>query len=131
MSVSAIGNGNWAAYAAASSRTTASVRVDNGPDSDIAAVRDKGLTTFAKEAKAKAWAEKLKQWREEAMKAMGLTEEKLAAMSPEDRAKALEKIDEYVRRKIDEAMQSAREEGKRKGDPQGGTSVPQFVDLSV
>ena len=134
MSVSAIGTGNWAAYAAASAdrtRGTATVRIDSGETSDVATVREKGLTAFAKEAKAQAWAEKIKRWKEEAMKAMGLTQEKLDAMSPEDQAKALQQIDEYVRRKIDEAMQAAREEGKHKGDPMGGSSVPQFVDLSV
>jgi|GEM_PF-1626161 len=134
MSVSSYGNGNWAVYAAASAdrtRGTATVRIDNGPSSDVDTIREKGLTTFVKEAKAKAWAEKLKQWRDEAMKAMGLTEEKLAAMSPEARAEALKQIDEYVRRKIEEAMNAAREEGKRKGEKLGGTSVPQFVDLTA
>jgi hypothetical protein len=33
---------------------------------------------FAKEAKKDAWEEKLKQWKAEAMKNMGLTEESLA-----------------------------------------------------
>jgi len=134
MSVSAVGNGNWAAYAAASAdrtRGTATVRIDSGENSDVATVREKGLTAFAKQAKAEAWAEKIRRWKDEAMKAMGLTQERLDAMSPEERAKAMQQIDEYVRRKIDEAMQSAREEAKRKGQSLGGTGVPQFVDFSA
>ena len=134
MSVSGVGSGNWSAYAAASAertRGTATVRVDTGEGSDIDKVREKGLTAFAKEAKAEAMAEKVRRWREEAMKAMGLTQEKLDAMSPEERAKAMQQIDEYVRRKIDEAMQAAREEAKCKGQPLGGTGVPQFVDFSA
>ena len=134
MSVSSYGNGNWAVFAAASAdrtRGTATARADTASNSDIDTVREKGLTAFAKQAKAEAWAEKIRRWKEEAMKAMGLTEEKLAAMSPEDRAKAMEKIDEYVRRKIEEAMEAAREEAKRKGDKLGGTSVPQFVDFQA
>lgn len=134
MSVSGLGNGHWAAYAAASAertRGTATVRIDAGETSDVAKVREKGLTAFAKEAKAQAWAEKLKRWRDEAMQAMGLTQEKLDAMSPEDRARALQQVDDYVRRKIDEAMQLAREEAKRKGEPLGLSGVPQFVDLTT
>ncbi len=134
MSVSSLGNGNWAIYAAASAERTGGTsiaRADAASNSDVDAVREKGLTAFAKQAKAEAWAEKVRKWRDEAMKAMGLTQEKLDAMSPEDRAKAMQQVDEYVRRKIDEAMQAAREEAKRKGEPLGGTGVPQFVDLSA
>lgn len=134
MSVSGIGSGNWSAYAAASAdrtRGTATARADTGSSSDVDKVREKGLTAFAKEAKAEAMAEKVRRWREEAMKAMGLTQEKLDAMSPEDRAKAMQQIDEYVRRKIEEAMEAAREEAKHKGQPLGGTAVPQFVDFSA
>lgn len=134
MSVSGVGNGNWSAYAAVSAertRGTATVRVDTGESSDVDKVREKGLTAFAKQAKAEAWAEKVKRWRDEAMKAMGLTQEKLDAMSPEARAKAMQRIDDYVRGKIDEAMEAAREEAKRKGQPLGGTAVPQFVDISA
>lgn len=134
MSVSGIGSGAWSAYAAASAertRGTATARADTAENSDVATVREKGLTAFAKQAKAEAWAEKVRRWKEEAMKAMGLTQEKLDAMSPEDRAKAMQQIDEYVRRKIEEAMEAAREEAKRKGQPMGGTGVPQFVDFQA
>jgi tryptophanyl-tRNA synthetase len=94
-------------------------------------VRKDGLLTFAKNAKKEAWLEKLRQWREEAMKAMGLTDEKLAAMSPEAQAKALQQVEEAVQRKIKEAMELAREEGKRRGGPKDQMNVPQFIDFSV
>ncbi|MDR6627585.1 hypothetical protein [Caulobacter segnis] len=128
MSVAGIGGGGWAAYAA---RGLNKVGVASEGEGDIAAVRKDGLTTFAKNAKKEAWLEKLRQWREEAMKAMGLTEEKLASMSSEARSNALRQIEEAVQRKIKEAMELAREEGKRKGGENGQMSVPQFIDFSV
>lgn len=128
MSVSGVGGGGWAAYAA---RGLNQIGVKTEADSDVAAVRKDGLTTFAKNAKKEAWLEKLRQWREEAMKAMGLTDEKLAAMAPEARTKALQQVEEAVQRKIKEAMELAREEGKRKGGETDKISVPQFIDFSV
>ena len=128
MSVSGIGGGGWAAYAA---RGLNMVGVAADGDADIAAVRKDGLTTFAKNVKKEAWLEKLRQWREEAMKSLGLTDAKLAAMGPEARTKALQQVEEAVQRKIKDAMEQAQEEGKRKGAETGQVSVPQFVDLSV
>lgn len=128
MSVSGIGGGGWAAYAARGLNT---IGVKTEADGDVAAVRKDGLTTFAKNVKKEAWLEKLRQWREEAMKSLGLTDAKLAAMGPEARTKALQQVEEAVQRKVKEAMELAKEEGKRKGAENGGMSVPQFVDLSV
>lgn len=128
MGVSGIGGGGWAAYAARGLNT---IGVATDGDGDIAAVRKDGLTTFAKNAKKEAWLEKLRQWREEAMKALGLTEERLAAMSPEARTKALKQVEDAVQRKVKEVMELAREEGKRKGAEAGQVSVPQFIDFSV
>jgi hypothetical protein len=129
MSVSGIGGGaGWAAYAARGLNT---IGVKTEASSDVDAVRKDGLVTFAKNAKKEAWLRKLQEWRDEAMKAMGLTPEKLDAMSPEARAKALQQVDEYVQRKIKDAMEAAREEGKRKGAPKDQMSVPQFIDMSV
>jgi len=129
MSISGLGNG-FASYAAMGMN-----RIRGGQaaeeSSDVATVRKDGLTAFAKQAKKDAWTEKLKRWRDEAMKAMGLTDDKLAAMSPEARAKALQQVDELVQRKIKDAMEAAREEGKRKGAEGGQMNVPQFVDFSV
>jgi D-mannonate dehydratase len=88
-------------------------------------VREKGLVAFARDAKKTAWEEKLKQWREEAMKAMGLTQDRLDAMPPEQRSAALKMVEEAVQQKIKDAMESARKQGK------DGVSVPQFVDMSV
>jgi hypothetical protein len=93
--------------------------------SDVDSVREKGLVAFARDAKKTAWEEKLKQWREEAMKAMGLTSERLDAMPPEQRSAALKMVEEAVQQKIKDAMESARKQGK------DGVSVPQFVDMSV
>ena len=92
---------------------------------DIDSVREKGLVAFARDAKKTAWEEKLKQWREEAMKAMGLTQDRLDAMPPEQRTAALKMVEEAVQQKIKDAMESARKQGK------DGVSVPQFVDMSV
>jgi hypothetical protein len=129
MSVSGIGGGGgWAAYAA---RGLNQIGVRTEAGGDVATVRKDGLLTFAKNAKKEAWLEKLRQWREEAMKAMGLTDEKLAAMSPEAQAKALQQVEEAVQRKIKEAMELAREEGKRRGGPKDQMHVPQFIDFSV
>lgn len=93
--------------------------------SDVDSVREKGLVAFARDAKKTAWEEKLKQWREEAMKAMGLTQERLDAMPSEQRSAALKMVEEAVQQKIKDAMESARKQGK------DGVSVPQFVDMSV
>lgn len=38
---------------------------------------------------------------------------------------------EKLKRKIKDAMEAAREEGKRKGAEGGQMNVPQFVDFSV
>jgi ABC-type sugar transport system substrate-binding protein len=110
---------------------SASGATASGAGSDLEAVRKDGLLTFAKNAKKEAWLEKLRQWREEAMKSLGLTEEKLASMAPEARTKALQQVEDAVQRKIQDALETAREEGKRKGDQGGQVNVPQFVDLSV
>ena len=128
MSVSGIAGGGWAAYAARGLNT---VGVATDGDADIAAVRKDGLTTFARNVKKEAWLEKLRQWREEAMKSLGLTDAKLAAMGPEARTKALAQVEEAVQRKIKDAMEAAQEEGKRKSAETGQVSVPQFVDFSV
>jgi hypothetical protein len=93
--------------------------------SDIDSVKEKGLLAFAKDAKKNAWEEKLRQWHEDAMKSMGLTQDRLDAMSPEQRSAALKQIDEMVKQKIHEAMENAKAQGK------DGVSVPQFVDMSV
>ena len=93
--------------------------------SDLDSVRKKGLVAFARESKKSAWEEKLKQWREEAMGSMGLTQDRLDAMPAEQRSAAQKMIEEAVQQKIKEAMESARAQGK------DGVSVPQFVDMSV
>jgi hypothetical protein len=93
--------------------------------SDIDSVREKGLLAFARDAKKTAWEEKLKQWREEALGAMGLTQDRLDAMPAEQRAAALKLVDEAVKQKIQDAMENAKAQGK------AGVSVPQFVDMKV
>lgn len=93
--------------------------------SDLDKVRDKGLLAFAKDAKKTAWEEKLKQWKAEAMKAMGLTDEGLAAMSSDQRAAAMKQVNEAVQAKIKEAMDGAKAQAKN------GVAVPNFVDFSV
>jgi len=93
--------------------------------SDVDKVRDKGLVAFAKEAKKDAWEEKLKQWKAEAMNNMGLTEESLAAMTPDQRTDAMQQIRDAVQAKIKEAMDGAKAQAK------SGLAVPNFVDFSV
>jgi hypothetical protein len=123
MTISGISGGysNWSPIAAASAKS--STPLDAA--SDLDKVRDKGLVAFAKEAKKDAWEEKLKQWKAEAMKNMGLTEESLAAMTPDQRVGAQQQIDEAVKGKIKEAMEGAKAQAK------SGVAVPNFVDLSV
>lgn len=115
------GYSNWSPVAAASAAAVSPFDAA----SDLDKVRDKGLVAFAKEAKKDAWEEKLKQWKAEAMKGMGLTEESLAALSPDQRTAALQQIDEIVKAKIKEAMDSAKAQAKN------GMAVPNFVDFSV
>ena len=93
--------------------------------SDLDSVREKGLVAFARDAKKTAWEEKLKQWREEAMAAMGLTQDRLDAMSAEQRGAAMQLVDDAVKQKIKDAMESAKVQGK------SDVSVPRFVDMSV
>ena len=124
MAISGISGGGysmWSPTAAASAKGTTPLETA----SDLDKVRDKGLVAFAKDAKKDAWAEKLKQWKEEAMKNMGLTEDKLAAMSPDQRTDALQQIDAIVKAKIKDAMDGAKAQAKN------GLAVPNFVDMSV
>jgi hypothetical protein len=123
MAISGISGGfsNWNPLAAVSAKS--STPLDAA--SDLDKVRDKGLVAFAKEAKKDAWEEKLKQWKAEAMKNMGLTEGSLAAMTPDQRVGAQQQIDEAVKGKIKEAMDGAKAQAKN------GVAVPNFVDLSV
>jgi len=94
-------------------------------NSDIDSVREKGLLAFARDAKKTAWEEKLKQWRAEAMSAMGLSEDRLSTMSAEQRSAANKLIDDAVKQRIHDAMENAKAQGK------SGVAVPQFVDLSI
>lgn len=128
MAISGIGSG-FSAFAAMGLNH---LRGRGGEEtgSDVEAVRKDGLVAFAKNAKKDAWEEKLKQWRAEVLGAMGLSEDRLAAMAPDARAQIERQIEEAVQRKIKDAMEAAQEEGKRKGQ-QGQLSVPQFVDISV
>jgi hypothetical protein len=124
MAISGISGGGystWSPIAAASAMGSPALDAA----SDLDKVRDKGLVAFAKEAKKDAWEEKLKAWKEEAMKNIGLTEESLAAMSPDQRTTALQLINEIVKSKIKEAMEGAKAQAKN------GLAVPNFVDLSV
>ncbi|KRA62574.1 hypothetical protein ASD89_22510 [Caulobacter sp. Root656] len=125
MAISGISGGysNWSPLSAISARSASTKAIEAA--SDLDKVRDKGLVAFAKEAKKDAWEEKLKQWKAEAMKTMGLTEESLAAMTPDQRTAALQQVDEAVKAKIKEAMDGAKAQAKN------GLAVPNFVDFSV
>jgi hypothetical protein len=124
MTISGI-SGGYSGYGMNVGRGPAVGGIKTEAQSDVDSVREKGLVAFARDAKKTAWEEKLKQWREEAMKAMGLTSERLDAMPPEQRSAALKMVEEAVQQKIKDAMESARKQGK------DGVSVPQFVDMSV
>jgi isopropylmalate/homocitrate/citramalate synthase len=124
MAISGIGGG-FSGYGMNVGRGSAVGGVKIEAKTDVDSVREKGLVAFARDAKKTAWEEKLKQWREEAMKAMGLTQDRLDAMSPEQRSGALKMVEEAVQQKIKDAMESAKKQGK------DGVSVPQFVDMSV
>jgi hypothetical protein len=124
MAISGISGGGysmWSPTAAASAKGSTPLEAA----SDLDKVRDKGLVAFAKEAKKDAWEEKLKAWKAEAMKNAGLTEDSLAAMTPDQRTAALQQIDEAVKAKIKEAMDGAKAQAKN------GLAVPNFVDFSV
>jgi hypothetical protein len=123
MAISGISAGysNWSPLSVASARGASALDAA----SDLDKVRDKGLVAFAKEAKKDAWEEKLKQWKAEAMKNMGLTEDSLAAMTPDQRTAALQQVDEAVKARIKEAMDGAKAQAKN------GLAVPNFVDFSV
>jgi len=125
MAISGISGGysNWSPLSAASAPPTSTTALETA--SDLDKVRDKGLVAFAKEAKKDAWEEKLKAWKAEAMKNAGLTEESLAAMTPDQRTAALQQIDEAVKARIKDAMDSAKAQAKN------GLAVPNFVDFSV
>ena len=124
MTISGI-SGGYSGYGMNVGRGSAVGGLKTEARTDVDSVREKGLVAFARDAKRTAWEEKLKQWREEAMKAMGLTQERLDAMPPEQRTAALKMVEEAVQQKIKEAMESARKQGK------DAVSVPQFVDMSV
>lgn len=125
MAISGISGGysTWSPVGAASAQKASSLAIDTA--SDLDKVRDKGLVAFAKEAKKDAWEEKLKQWKAEAMKNSGLTEDSLAAMTPDQRTSALQQIDDAVKARIKDAMDGAKAQAK------SGVAVPNFVDLSV
>lgn len=117
------GYSNWSPLSAASVQKASTTALETA--SDLDKVRDKGLVAFAREAKKDAWEEKLKAWKAEAMKNAGLTEESLAAMTPDQRTAALQQIDEAVKARIKEAMDGAKAQAKN------GLAVPNFVDFSV
>jgi len=123
MAISGISGGysTWSPVSAASALGASPMEAV----SDLDKVRDKGLVAFAKEAKKDAWEEKLKQWKEEAMKNMGLTAESMAAMTPDQRTDAMLQIRDAVQAKIKEAMEGAKAQAK------SGLAVPNFVDFSV
>ena len=123
MTISGISGGYsmWSPVSAASAKGSTSMEAA----SDLDKVRDKGLVAFAKEAKKTAWEEKLKEWKAEAMKNAGLTEESLAAMGPDQRTAALQQIDEAVKARVKDAMDGAKAQAK------SGLAVPNFVDFSV
>ncbi len=124
MAVSGV-SGGVVGYGMAVNRGAAVGNTRIESSSDLDSVREKGLVAFARDAKKTAWEEKLKQWREEAMGAMGLTQDRLDAMPGEQRAAALKLVDDAVKQKIQDALESARAQGK------SGVSVPQFVDVSA
>lgn len=124
MAISGIAGG-YSGYGMNVGRGSAIGGIKTEAQTDADSVREKGLVAFARDAKKTAWEEKLKQWREEAMKAMGLSQDRLDAMPPEQRTAALKMVEEAVQQKIKDAMESARKQGK------DGVSVPQFVDMSV
>ena len=107
MAISGISGGysNWSPLSAISARPASTTALEAA--SDLDKVRDKGLVAFAKEAKK------------------GLTEESLAAMTPDQRTAALQQVDEAVKAKIKEAMDGAKAQAKN------GLAVPSFVDFSV
>jgi len=125
MAISGISGGysSWSPLGAASVQKASTTAIETA--SDLDKVRDKGLVAFAREAKKDAWEEKLKAWKAEAMKNAGLTEESLAAMTPDQRTAALQQIDEAVKARIKEAMDGAKAQAKN------GLAVPNFVDFSV
>jgi cobalamin biosynthesis protein CbiD len=125
MAISGISGGysTWSPLSAASVQKASTTAIETA--SDLDKVRDKGLVAFAREAKKDAWEEKLKAWKAEAMKNAGLTEESLAAMTPDQRTAALQQIDEAVKARIKEAMDGAKAQAKN------GLAVPNFVDFSV
>ena len=124
MTISGI-SGGYSGYGMNVGRGSAVGGLKTEARTDVDSVREKGLVAFARDAKRTAWEEKLKQWREEAMGSMGLTQDRLDAMPPEQRTAALKMVEEAVQQKIKEAMESARKQGK------DAVSVPQFVDMSV
>jgi len=124
MAISGVSGGGYSTWSPVSAAASFGTTPLEGA-SDLDKVRDKGLVAFAKEAKKDAWEEKLKQWKAEAMKNMGLTEDRLAAMSPDQRTDALQQIRDMVQAKIKEAMDGAKAQAK------SGVAVPNFVDMSV
>ena len=124
MAVSGVSGGS-AGYGMSVHRGNAvgGAKIESSSDRD--SIREKGLVAFARDAKKTAWEEKLKQWREEAMGAMGLTQTRLDAMPAEQRSAALKLVDDAVRQKIQEAMEGAKAQSK------SGVAVPQFVDISA
>jgi len=124
MAISGV-SGGVAGYGMSIGRGSAVGGLKVESNSDLDSVREKGLVAFARDAKKTAWEEKLKQWRAEAMSGMGLSEDRLSAMSAEQRSAANALIDDAVKQRIRDAMESAKAQGK------SGVAVPQFVDLSV
>jgi hypothetical protein len=124
MTISGI-SGGFAGYGMSVNRGSAVGAPKIESNSDLDSVREKGLLAFSRDAKKTAWEEKLKQWREEAMGAMGLTQDRLDTMPSEQRSAALKLVDDAVKQKIQDAMENAKAQGK------SSVSVPQFVDVSV
>lgn len=86
---------------------------------DIAAIREKGFSTFVKEMQQ----DKMKKLREEILRGMGLSEDDLSKMDPKRRAAAEQMIADKIRQRL-AAQSVVQSDGP---GAQAGNSPPQVL----
>jgi pyrroline-5-carboxylate reductase len=86
---------------------------DKALKDEIATIKEKGFATYVKELEE----EKIKKMREEILSRMGLSEEQLAAMPPEQRSTIEKMIAEEIQERL--AVNSAVNDGKSDKDSVG------------
>lgn len=91
-------------------------------------IREKGIYAWAQEKKYEALKAKI---REDLLKANGIDEAALAAMSPEERDAVMTSLEQEMAKLIKEAMREAALSESKAAAEEGRAPKPMIIDISV